>query len=487
MTSEIISDRYQVRQQLGKKAGRRTVLAYDLKTHKLVVVKILKFSPDFEWQDLKLFEREAQILQNLSHQSIPDYLDYFELNSPQNQGFALVQTYLEAKSLEQHRVAGLTFTETEIKQLAKSLLEILIYLHQRQPAILHRDIKPSNILLANRSGNHVGQVYLVDFGSVQNFAATEGGTFTIVGTYGYMPPEQFGGRAVPASDLYSLGATLVYLVTGKHPADLPQQNLRLQFREFTSLSPGFSHWLEQMIEPSLEQRFSSAKNSLEALENQKKITNFALKKNKFFKPTNSQVECYQYGNRIEIQYPQFPSSIFYFFGLSFFLFCYWVLLKILSYILPSSWLIFLFTLSSIILLIKVIIHSKIFLSDHYKIICIDCNNTLRVGSCYEMKNRIVWDYKYCFETISLLAYHPGYTFNEYFDETGKKVKTGRVKIDTKLSIYMDNKEYSIASPRLSSADLWWIGQELSDFLNLELQIIYTTPKVPPKPSCGGGC
>lgn len=260
------SSRYEVQQQLGKRAGRRTLLARDIITQELVVIKLLSFGNDFEWDDLKLFEREAETLKALSHPAIPRYLDYFEIDSPNLKGFALVQTYIEAKSLEEHLKAGRTFSEADIKQLAKALLEILIYLHERQPPVIHRDIKPSNILLTNRSGNSVGEVYLVDFGSVQTLAAKEGGTITVVGTYGYMPPEQFGGRAVPASDLYSLGATLIYLVTGKHPADLPQKDLRIQFEQAANLSRAFSNWLKQLTEPSLDRRVASAHEARQVLE-----------------------------------------------------------------------------------------------------------------------------------------------------------------------------------------------------------------------------
>ena len=198
MDSQILGDHYQVQQQLAKKPGRRTLLAHDLKTQELVVVKLLSFGSDFEWDALKLFEREVETLKTLSHTSIPRYLDYFELDSANGKGFALVQTYIAAKSLEEHLKAGRSFNQSEVKELAKALLEILTYLHGRQPPVIHRDIKPSNILLGERSGNNVGQVYLVDFGSVQTLAAREGGTMTVVGTYGYMPPEQFGDRTVPA-------------------------------------------------------------------------------------------------------------------------------------------------------------------------------------------------------------------------------------------------------------------------------------------------
>ncbi|MBD1833224.1 serine/threonine protein kinase [Cyanobacteria bacterium FACHB-472] len=265
MKGEVLGH-YQIEQQLGKRAGRRTLLARDNQTQELVVVKLLSFSSDFEWEELKLFEREAETLKSLTHPAIPRYLDYFELNSSEYKGFALVQTYVEGKSLEEHLKAGRTFSEADIKEIATAILEILNYLHSRQPPVIHRDIKPSNILLTNRSGNSVGEVYLVDFGSVQTLAAKEGGTITVVGTYGYMPPEQFGGRAVPASDLYSLGATLIYLATGQHPADLPQtDDLQIKFEETANLSPALINWLKRMTHPNLNRRLTSTKEALQAL------------------------------------------------------------------------------------------------------------------------------------------------------------------------------------------------------------------------------
>ena len=263
---QLLDDRYEPQQSLGKKAGRQTWLARDLQTQELVVVKLLTFSHEFEWDDLKLFEREAATLRSLSHPAIPCYLDFFELDSDNHKGFALVQTYIEARSLEQHLKSGRTFSEVEVNQLAKDLLGILGYLHDRQPPVIHRDIKPSNVLLTDRSGNSPGQVYLVDFGSVQTLAARDGGTMTIVGTYGYMPPEQFGGRTSPASDLYSLGATLIYLITGQHPADLPQEDLRLQFEDLAQVSPSFISWLKWLTEPSLSKRPKTIGAALEGLE-----------------------------------------------------------------------------------------------------------------------------------------------------------------------------------------------------------------------------
>ncbi len=255
----ILQKGYEVEQQLAKKAGRRTLLARDIDSQELVVIKLLAFSNDFSWEDLKLFEREAQTLQTLEYPAIPRYVDYFELDTNGGKTYALVQSYIKGKSLEEHLQAKGKFTETEIKRIAKSLLEILIYLHRRQPPLIHRDIKPSNIILAEHP-------YLVDFGSVQTLANKGGKTVTVVGTYGYMPPEQFGGAATAASDVYSLGATLITLATGIQPADLPQEDMRIAFEKVANLSPDFVEWLRWLIEPSLDRRATSAQEALQALQ-----------------------------------------------------------------------------------------------------------------------------------------------------------------------------------------------------------------------------
>ncbi|MDY7015219.1 MAG: serine/threonine-protein kinase, partial [Cyanobacteriota bacterium] len=257
-----LAARYQVKRQLGKQSGRIALLARDLETQQPVVVKLLFFDSEMSWDDLKLFEREIETLKSLSHPAIPQYLDSFELEFSDCKGIALVQSYIEAQSLESAIAEGGKLSEGEIRSLVKSLLEILAYLHQRRPPVIHRDIKPSNILWGDRADS----VYLVDFGSVQTLAKQEGQTVTVVGTYGYMPPEQFGGRATPATDLYGLGATAIALACGIHPADLPHKGMHLDFERQVDLSPPFVRWLQQKVEPALERRFSSAEQALEALE-----------------------------------------------------------------------------------------------------------------------------------------------------------------------------------------------------------------------------
>lgn len=265
-SEQILHERYQLKQQLGNNAGRQTWLGVDLATQsrEQVIVKLLPFSPQIHWDDLKLFEREAQVLKHLNHPRISKYRDYFS-TEPSNSGnlpwFCLVQDYIPGYTLQQLLKKGKRFTEAEAKQIAIHLLNILIYLHELSPPVLHRDIKPSNIIWQKYR-----QAYLVDFGAVQERAKAEGATFTVVGTGGYAPPEQLWGRAVPASDLYALGATLIHLLTGTAPVDLPQREMRLQFRDKVSLSPSFAHWLETLIDPAPELRFSNAHEALEALQ-----------------------------------------------------------------------------------------------------------------------------------------------------------------------------------------------------------------------------
>lgn len=257
--NQILHDRYQIQALLGRKPGRQTFLAHDLQNQLPVVIKLLLFSPDFSWEDLKLFEREAETLKALDHPAIPQYLDFFEVEIEFGKGFALVQSYIEARSLQQLTQDGCRFSEAELMAIAKALLDILEYLYRLQPPVIHRDIKPSNVLLKNRSSNSPGEVYLIDFGSVQT--AAHDGTVTVVGTYGYMPPEQFGGRSLPASDLYGVGMTLIYLATGQHPADLPQNDLHVEFKYLTSLSEPFASWIEWLTNPSLTKRPATAQDA----------------------------------------------------------------------------------------------------------------------------------------------------------------------------------------------------------------------------------
>lgn len=267
-SAEILQERYQLQQALGRTAaGRQTWLATDLHSNEQVVVKLLAFSPQMEWQELKLFEREAQVLQSINHDRIPQYRDYFSIDREAGLGlpwFGLVQDYIPGCSLQELLEKGQRFSEEKVKKITQDILNILIYLHQLSPPVLHRDLKPSNLILGEDNN-----IYLVDFGAVQAQSHLTGVTFTVVGTSGYAPLEQFWGRAVAASDLYALGATVIHLLTGTPPAELPQKNSRIQFSERVSLDSSFVSWIEKITEITLDQRFQTAQEALEALTSNK--------------------------------------------------------------------------------------------------------------------------------------------------------------------------------------------------------------------------
>jgi serine/threonine protein kinase len=263
-TARVLQDRYRLDRALGKAAGRQTWLATDLTCQETVVVKLLTFSDQVQWDNLRLFEREAAILKQLDHPRIPQYRDYFCIDD-RLLWFGLVQQYIPGISLKDLLTQRGAITTEQAQDVAVSILAILTYLHGLSPPVLHRDIKPSNIILGEDKLGEDKQIYLVDFGAVQDRAAAAGATFTVVGTYGYAPLEQFGGRASPASDLYALGATLIHLLTDIAPVNLPQYDGRMQFADQVSLHPGFVRWLKRLTEPNLERRFRTAEQALEKL------------------------------------------------------------------------------------------------------------------------------------------------------------------------------------------------------------------------------
>jgi serine/threonine protein kinase len=265
---DILEQKYQLKERLGRTAaGHQTWLAWDLASTEAadtrVTVKLLAFNPQMRWEELKLFEREGQVLRALNHPRIPKYRDYFDIDKELGNGvpwFALVQDYIPGRSLQEALESGKRFTEKQVRTFAKEVLDILIYLHELSPPVLHRDLKPSNLILGEDE-----HIYAIDFGAVQAQASVTGVTFTVVGTSGYAPLEQFWGRAVAASDVYALGATLIHLLTGVTPADLPLKDSRLQFSDRVSLHPDFLGWLEKATEISIERRFQTARDALEAL------------------------------------------------------------------------------------------------------------------------------------------------------------------------------------------------------------------------------
>lgn len=253
---------YQVQKELGhnRTCGRVTYLAIDTKTYQSVVIKQFQFAQfGASWSDYEAVEREIQLLQELNHPSIPRYLDSFQTPA----GFCLVQEYKQAPSLDQLR----RFTPEEIKKIAVAVLEVLVYLQQQKPPIIHRDIKPENILVDRQDEL---KVYLVDFGFAHVGDKEVAASSAVKGTLGFMPPEQlFNRQLTEASDLYSLGATLICLLTKTKSSEignLIDEAYRINFKDLVpDLSPEFIEWLEEMVAPNLKNRFDNAADALEVV------------------------------------------------------------------------------------------------------------------------------------------------------------------------------------------------------------------------------
>ncbi len=249
---------YQIISQLGENhlGGRVTYLAQSQTSQ--VVIKQFQFAQmGATWAEYDAYEQEIAMLRQLNHPGIAKYIDAFQTPN----GFCMVQQYLEAESLATPR----SWTPKQIKQIAISLLQILVYLQSQNPSVIHRDIKPENILVDPEMN-----IYLVDFGFARIGGGDIAASSVVKGTMGFMPPEQlFNRQLTTASDLYGLGGTLICLLTGTKSVDignLIDADYRINFRHLVPpVKRGLISWLEKLADPRLTHRYFSAANALAAL------------------------------------------------------------------------------------------------------------------------------------------------------------------------------------------------------------------------------
>lgn len=253
---------YHLEQEIGhnRSGGRVTYLANDIENPQLVVIKQFQFAQfGSTWSGYQSYEQEIKLLQHLDHPSIPRYLNSFETST----GFCLVQEYKRAPTLARRQC----WTLAEIKLLAVEILKVLVYLQQQTPPIFHRDIKPENILVDRQRGF---KVYLVDFGFAHIGSSELAISSVVKGTMGFMPPEQLFHRQLSeASDLYSLGVTLICLLTGTASANVGQlmeDNYSFNFQRLPKQSHPITDWLAKMVAPKVIQRYPNAQAALTALQ-----------------------------------------------------------------------------------------------------------------------------------------------------------------------------------------------------------------------------
>ncbi len=271
----VLNKRYTIQKVIGRGGIGITYLGCDsYEFNKACVIK--EFAPFGQNQKqvakLKdLFIRESQILYQLQHPQIPKFYAVFETEKR----FFLVQEYIEGQSysqlLKERIKQGKTFSEPEILALLKNMLRILICIHDR--GITHRDISPCNIIKPKNGELPI----LIDFGvgkecdySLQEKtyeSIDHYDNYILIGKIGFASHEQLRfGRCSPTSDLYSLGISMITLLTGKHPREFINYDLECHWHDGIKVSQNFTNFLRKLTAYHPKQRYKSAEEALSYLE-----------------------------------------------------------------------------------------------------------------------------------------------------------------------------------------------------------------------------
>ncbi|OUL22514.1 serine/threonine-protein kinase [Nostoc sp. 106C] len=262
----LLKERYRAIQPIGQGGFGRTFLAVDEDKPSKPRCVIKQFYPQAQGTNtvqkaVELFTQEAVQLDELGkHPQIPELLAYFTQDDRQY----LVQEFIDGKNLAQELVEQGAFNEVQIRQLLNDLLTVLKFCHARQ--VIHRDIKPENIILRASDAKLV----LVDFGASKSATNTAlNRTGTSIGSPEYVAPEQIRGRAIFASDIYSLGATCIRLLTERSPFDSYDINndawIWQQYLK-TPVSNELSRILNKMLESIPIRRYQTADEVLNDLQ-----------------------------------------------------------------------------------------------------------------------------------------------------------------------------------------------------------------------------
>jgi hypothetical protein len=230
---------------LGRGAQAETLWAEDTATQTQVAIKRFQVRGARSWKDVELAEREATVLSRLNHPGLPKYISHFE----EDGALYLVMEKIEGVTLAELRERR-ALDQATVARFLHDLAGTLSYLHGLSPPIVHRDIKPQNVILRPDGG-----FSLVDFGSVREKLRPEGGS-TVVGTFGYMAPEQFQGRAGPATDVYGAGVTAIACLSGCEPEHLPHRGLAIDVPSALGahVDRAWVELLTHLVEPDPDKR-----------------------------------------------------------------------------------------------------------------------------------------------------------------------------------------------------------------------------------------
>ena len=266
----LLNNRYRIIRTLGSGGFGETFLAEDTQIPSIrqCVIKqlrVIQDNPQTYEIVRQRFAREAAILEELGDGSpqIPRLYAYFN----EGQRFYLAQEYIQGQTLSETIGSRGRLNESEVRQILISLLKLLDYVHSK--GIVHRDIKPDNIII--RSSDN--QPVLIDFGAVRESMAAQvnsQGNVTssiVIGTPGFMSMEQAAGRAIFASDIYSLGLVGIYLLTAKLPQEWETDSYSGEIIwQKNGVSQNFAAVLDKAIRSHPKERFSSANEMLNALQ-----------------------------------------------------------------------------------------------------------------------------------------------------------------------------------------------------------------------------
>lgn len=260
---DFLNQGYQALRELrrNEEGGRVIYQARTVNLDQEVAIEEYRFAlAETSREAFKAYQRLLEMLQGIDNPGLPLYLDAFETAS----GFCLVREYIKAPSLAELP----ELKPKAIAHLALSVLDILVELQNSSPLIVHRNICPENILV--RQSDRDLSVTLVDFG-LPAFGEEASASSIVPGIPGFVPPEALFQKPLSrASDLYSLGATLICLFTGTPSTEignLIDDNLQLKFQaKLSHIEPALIPWLEKMVSANVKKRYENAAAAKAALE-----------------------------------------------------------------------------------------------------------------------------------------------------------------------------------------------------------------------------